>query len=832
VPLIPISDWETISEETYSRLLYFQKPKTKSKSKVVILEVDQATLDTYGWPIARKHYSAMLQKMKRSGHPWLWSTLQFQALEKAKSDPIAQKKAARSDAMFAESIRNYERYIGTGIEIKAGEELTAGQEDNLLPRVLISKSRVPADLPYLPLQFTEADRFMEAQQKFGVTTRFGTEQVALCNPMVISNQANPGHLVLPSALVWAGAMGSSSRILTSEGAFWPRTGERVPYPATRNLKIGTKHCATAPHMLTSDFFKKRGIERVGLSEFLKRGNRWNWKDKVVLLANGDSRKYMGPGDRSSDAIAHEHWLMARLLDNLLTGETIQRERLSSHTTLSYLPMVIAVVLIGFMLFLSAGASILMGAAAHIGLATFGLINLLDGSYVIPIQAMASTATTTFGLTCLYLYLRYYGIRRQVSLSDTLRGSLSRINTLHDLETKTLEIAKKTFGPRTQLTFSDYDEVLYLAASDPQRALQLLKTAHSPSTANGNGFHFGPLQTVLTSMAKPKSLVSQPFKDAKIDCLMAVDSDIGRLGTIKLAIGFASHEEIYIGSLITILRNEVAQHWTRIRILAEQKLADYKFLMESTRGDIMERFLSQALVSKFQNDITMEENLKNILEPHPARAALFQADIRGYSDFAADLSPIEVVQILQSYYKNVVEEAQAVAQIKLIGDCIFLFIERGHGNDEYSPADLALQIATVLVRETLTQNEIRVKEGGFPIHFGIAIHYGDVVLGNLSSDHCIDYTVIGKNVNLVARMEEMTKHKEVKELIGENGIILSSDAHNALQKYKSSEIRPMDLSKLGVSVRSFPEVNAVHYITAADALSLANDDALKKMKKAG
>jgi class 3 adenylate cyclase len=38
--------------------------------------------------------------------------------------------------------------------------------------------------------------------------------------------------------------------------------------------------------------------------------------------------------------------------------------------------------------------------------------------------------------------------------------------------------------------------------------------------------------------------------------------------------------------------------------------------------------------------------------------------------------------------------------------------------------------------------------------------------NLSSDSCIDYTVIGPNVNMVARLEEFTKNPKIGEILGE------------------------------------------------------------------
>src|SRR6185437_5371268 len=121
-----------------------------------------------------------------------------------------------------------------------------------------------------------------------------------------------------------------------------------------------------------------------------------------------------------------------------------------------------------------------------------------------------------------------------------------------------------------------------------------------------------------------------------------------------------------------------------------------------------------------------------------------------------------------------------------------------------------------------QNQRRQLEHGDALNFGIAVHYGEVVVGNLSSDSCIDYTVIGPNVNMVARLEELTKYHQVSGVIGANGAIVSAEAAASLVRHKDAPLRTLGLAALGVAVRSFSQIQSVRALTAEDALALRND----------
>ncbi len=54
------------------------------------------------------------------------------------------------------------------------------------------------------------------------------------------------------------------------------------------------------------------------------------------------------------------------------------------------------------------------------------------------------------------------------------------------------------------------------------------------------------------------------------------------------------------------------------------------------------------------------------------------------------------------------------------------------------------------------NETKRANGGEPLNFGIGVHVGDVMYGNIGSRARLDFTVIGPAVNMASRLEALTK----------------------------------------------------------------------------
>ena len=818
-PLVPYGVWETLGESAYAAILSFQRPNVTEPSRVMLVEIDQRTLDAYGWPIAHDYYVALLQKLEASGRPWVLSLLRLQGLDKAKQNSAKKTALAAADRALAAGIKRYGRYVGSGLEFEAGAELTPNEEETLLPRIALAKGGVlPTQFPYLPMNLVEDDRFVEAERAFGFGTRFGLSPIVRCMQFYATDAAHTGSILIPSSLAWVSAFANSANITTQTGAGWPRKGEKAEFATKTTLRLGYKHCLTSPAVPTRTFLDARRIERVSLVDLLDKKQTFALKDKVVLLARDDMHLFRGTGDATvnDDGVVEEDRLAARFLDGLLTGQTIRREDLSHLKFMAWLPLAVAGALAATALSVGLGGVIAVAGIMLASLVAVAGYNLARGDYLMPLESMASVVFSMALLGSLFLAVRFQTMRRQIRLAANLRKSLSQANTLASIESGTLGVWRSEF-PKGHVRFGGFDRDLYEAASDPKALMRVIghrKTGLPRAlTAKPTGLDLPTMPKTLNTFWRNR------FMARSKTMTIEVDSAAGHLGTLSIACTYRGHELAAVSNLANAVALEVAEHWHRIKLLSDQKLLDYKVLAEQTRVDIFERFLTKVLVAKFSDDATMEENLRSVLTPRATRAALLQADIRGYSRVSATMAPLEMVRLLQNYFRDTVDAAQHVAQVKLIGDCIFLFIEESTGRPSASPADLALELAGILARETRKQNALRAATGGEPLNFGIAIHYGDVVVGNLSSDSCIDYTVISPNVNLVARLEEMTKNEQIAAAIGKNGVIMSGDAIAALVRHRGQAFKTMALKDFGVHVRSFTDVETVFGLNAEDAEKL-------------
>jgi adenylate cyclase len=135
-----------------------------------------------------------------------------------------------------------------------------------------------------------------------------------------------------------------------------------------------------------------------------------------------------------------------------------------------------------------------------------------------------------------------------------------------------------------------------------------------------------------------------------------------------------------------------------------------------------------------------------------RAALYYCDLRGFTAMSDKRPALDVVAVLDRYFERVVgpvtEHGGEV--LKLIGDAVLAIFPVGDGGDEAACA-AALHAAL----DALGAGEpLDATEPG--LRFGVALHVGDVVYGNIGAKGRLDFTVIGAAVNEVVRVEALCK----------------------------------------------------------------------------
>lgn len=136
-------------------------------------------------------------------------------------------------------------------------------------------------------------------------------------------------------------------------------------------------------------------------------------------------------------------------------------------------------------------------------------------------------------------------------------------------------------------------------------------------------------------------------------------------------------------------------------------------------------------------------------------ALF-SDVRGFTSMSEKMSPEEVVEILNVYLNlqaRIVSSWGGVVD-KYVGDGIMAIFE-GKGQETN-----AVRAAIEIQKFCRALNWAREKLGKKQMTLGIGLNSGDVVMGNMGSQEQMNYTVIGDNINLTARLCSAARPGEV------------------------------------------------------------------------
>jgi adenylate cyclase len=163
-----------------------------------------------------------------------------------------------------------------------------------------------------------------------------------------------------------------------------------------------------------------------------------------------------------------------------------------------------------------------------------------------------------------------------------------------------------------------------------------------------------------------------------------------------------------------------------------------------------------------------------------------SDLRGFTSFAEQLEPDQVIRILNRYLTAMVDDAILPAGGTLVdymGDGIMAVF--GAPIEMEDHADRAMAAARAKLVELEKFNDWMAAEYGFDKRFqmGIGLNSGDVMSGNVGSERRLAYTAIGDTTNTAARLEGMTKGTDFM-------IFLSDSTREALSE------QPEDLVPVG------------------------------------
>jgi adenylate cyclase len=140
-----------------------------------------------------------------------------------------------------------------------------------------------------------------------------------------------------------------------------------------------------------------------------------------------------------------------------------------------------------------------------------------------------------------------------------------------------------------------------------------------------------------------------------------------------------------------------------------------------------------------------------------QAALLYADLRGFTALSDDNPPAMVIAALDAWFDRIAGAVHAFGGevLKFIGDGILAIFPISDGAKRVA-CDAALRAVAAAQAGMAHLDQERRGQGLPPLPFGVAVHLGEILWGNIGAADRLDFTAIGPAVNLVSRLEGLCR----------------------------------------------------------------------------
>jgi len=164
---------------------------------------------------------------------------------------------------------------------------------------------------------------------------------------------------------------------------------------------------------------------------------------------------------------------------------------------------------------------------------------------------------------------------------------------------------------------------------------------------------------------------------------------------------------------------------------------------------------------WQSIFTGERDVR--LETQRKKLAVFFSDIRGFTELSEEMEPEGLTELLNTYFTEMSQIALRFGGTidKFVGDSIMIFF--GDPTSRGAKADTEACVAMAIeMRKHMTVLRQKWKSQGIrtPLEIRMGISTGFCTVGNFGADNRMDYTIIGKEVNLASRLEALAEPSEI------------------------------------------------------------------------
>ena len=164
---------------------------------------------------------------------------------------------------------------------------------------------------------------------------------------------------------------------------------------------------------------------------------------------------------------------------------------------------------------------------------------------------------------------------------------------------------------------------------------------------------------------------------------------------------------------------------------------------------------------WQSIFTGERDVR--LETQRKKLAIFFSDIKGFTDLSEEMEPEALTELLNHYFNEMSEVALKYGGTidKFVGDSIMVFFgdptSRGQREDAFACVSMAIEMRKhmKIMRQKWRSQGIKT-----PLEIRMGNSTGYTTVGNFGAENRMDYTIIGKEVNLASRLESLAEPGEI------------------------------------------------------------------------
>jgi adenylate cyclase len=243
-------------------------------------------------------------------------------------------------------------------------------------------------------------------------------------------------------------------------------------------------------------------------------------------------------------------------------------------------------------------------------------------------------------------------------------------------------------------------------------------------------------------------VRKEHSPSELPIIMATGLDTSQMTTDALRLGANDYvtKPIDLASLFARLDNQL------LLSRATKQLANFARQLELRNAFIRKtfgRYVSDEVASSV---LESPEGLE--LRGEKRLVTIMLTDLRGFTALTESLSPVEVVEILNNYLGRMAEIISTWNGTidEFIGDAILAFF----GAPTLREDDAERAVACALEMQcAMEQVNAENRRQGLPeVEMGIGIATGEVIVGNIGSEHRTKYAAVGTPINLAARVESL------------------------------------------------------------------------------